>query len=79
MPGTGKTATTMEAIGCLKKKHRFSLIAINAMELTNPNLVYTIICEKISGKKVAPASAALFLDHFFKMQDKTRILKSFLS
>lgn len=37
-------------------------------------MVYTIIYEKITGKKVAPASAALFLDEFFKKRDKVKIL-----
>ena len=74
MPGTGKTATTMEVIRNLKAKYKFSFLAINAMQLTNPNLVYTIIYEKITGKKVAPASAALFLDEFFKKRDKGKIL-----
>ena len=49
MPGTGKTATTMEVIQGLKKNFKFSFQPINAMSLTNPNLVYTIIYEKITG------------------------------
>ena len=68
MPGTGKTATTMEVIRNLKEKYKFSFLSINAMQLSNPNLVYTIIYEKITGHKVAPASAALFLDEFFKVR-----------
>ena len=79
MPGTGKTATTMEVIRNLKSKYTFSFLAINAMQLTNPNLVYTIIYEKITGKKVAPASAALFLDEFFKKKDKLKILANALN
>jgi origin recognition complex subunit 1 len=45
MPGTGKTATTLEVIESLKKnkKLKFDFLHINAMQLTNPNLVYTII------------------------------------
>jgi Cdc6-like AAA superfamily ATPase len=45
MPGTGKTATTLEVIETLKKnkKLKFDFLHINAMQLTNPNLVYTII------------------------------------
>ena len=74
MPGTGKTATTMEVIRDLKKRFSFSFLPINAMSLTNPNLVYTIIYEKITGRKVPPASAALFLDEFFKKRDKAKIL-----
>jgi len=31
MPGTGKTATTMEVIRDLKSKYKFSFLSINAM------------------------------------------------
>ena len=79
MPGTGKTATTMEVIRNLKSKYKFSFLSINAMQLTNPNLIYTIMFEKITGKKVAPASAALFLDEFFKKRDKVKILNNVLN
>jgi hypothetical protein len=44
------------------------------MQLTNPNLVYTIIYEKITGRRVNPATAALFLDEFFKKKDKAKLL-----
>jgi Cdc6-like AAA superfamily ATPase len=72
MPGTGKTATTLEVIGTLREDRvKFSFLHINAMSLTNPNLVYTIIYESITGKRAPPASAALFLDEFFKKKDKT--------
>lgn len=79
MPGTGKTATTMEVIRNLKAKYKFSFLSINAMQLTNPNLIYTIMYEKITGKKVAPANAALFLDEFFKKRDKVKILNNALN
>ena len=79
MPGTGKTATTMEVIRNLKNKYKFSFLSINAMQLTNPNLVYTIIYESVTGRKVAPASAALFLDEFFKKRDKQKILSQALA
>ena len=46
------------------------------MSLTNPNLVYTIINEKITGRRVNPASAALFLDEYFKKKDKTSIIQA---
>ena len=42
------------------------------MALTNPNLVYTIIHESITGRRVNPANAALFLDEFFKKKEKTK-------
>ena len=76
MPGTGKTATTLEVIRSLltnqkskKPTNKFDFIHINAMSLTNPNLVYTILAEKIIGRRMNPHSAALFLDEFFKKKD----------
>lgn len=81
MPGTGKTATTLEVVQNLRKekKLKFEWLHINAMSLTNPNLVYTIIYESITGRRVAPASAALFLDEFFKKKDRQKLLKSELT
>ena len=75
MPGTGKTATTLEVIKSLlsQRKYKFDFLHINAMSLTNPNLVYTIMYESIVGRRVAPANAALFLDEFFKKRDKQKI------
>jgi Cdc6-like AAA superfamily ATPase len=74
MPGTGKTATTLEVIRNItqqfKGKKSFELIHINAMSLTNPNLVYTILAEKIIGRRMNPQTSALFLDEFFKRRDK---------
>lgn len=84
MPGTGKTATTLEVVKNLKheselkkgKVGKFQFIHINAMSLTNPNLVYTILNEKITGKRMNPTRAATFLDDFFKKRDKLKILRS---
>ena len=45
------------------------------MSLTNPNLVYTILNEKITGRRVNPTSSATFLDEFFKKKDKVKVLK----
>lgn len=82
MPGTGKTATTLEVVKKLqkeselkKKGYSFDFIHINAMSLTNPNLVYTILNEKITGRRVNPTSSATFLDEFFKKKDKIKVLK----
>ena len=58
-----------------KKGYSFEFIHINAMSLTNPNLVYTILNEKITGRRVNPTSSATFLDEFFKKKDKIKVLK----
>ena len=75
MPGTGKTATTLEVIQSLltSKKYKFDFLHINAMSLTNPTLVYTIIYESIVGRRVAPSNAALLLDEFFKKKEKINL------
>jgi Cdc6-like AAA superfamily ATPase len=77
MPGTGKTSTTLEVIKRLLKSqqgrghhNKFEFIHINAMSLSNPNLVYTILAEKIIGRRMNPQTSALFLDDFFKKKDK---------
>jgi origin recognition complex subunit 1 len=83
MPGTGKTATTLEVVKKLlkesetkkKSSQAFEFIHINAMSLTNPNLVYTILNEKITGRRVNPTSSATFLDEFFKKKDKVKVLR----
>ena len=60
-----------------KKIPSFDFIHINAMSLTNPNLVYTILAEKIIDKKMNPATASLFLDEFLKAKahEKPRIVE----
>ena len=45
------------------------------MSLTNPNLVYTILHENITGKRSNPAHSAAFLDEFFKRKDKLKVLQ----
>jgi origin recognition complex subunit 1 len=82
MPGTGKTATTLEIIKRFRttdfmrenKLRKFDFIHINAMSLSNPNLVYTVLHERITGKRTNPTSSAAFLDEFFKKKDKYKVL-----
>ena len=49
------------------------------MSLTNPNLVYTILAEKIIGRRMNPQLAALFLDDFFKKKDKKSIVQKHMT
>jgi origin recognition complex subunit 1 len=44
------------------------------MSMTNPNLVYTILHEKITGRRSNPTTSAAFLDEFFKKKDKIKVL-----
>jgi origin recognition complex subunit 1 len=86
MPGTGKTATTLEVVRRMQesfsrskaKKSKikpFKFIHINGMQLSNPNLVYSIIYEDITKQKATPAEAANFLDGYFSSKTK----KSYVS
>jgi origin recognition complex subunit 1 len=65
MPGTGKTASTLEVIRRMQPRLDFDFIHINAMSLTNPYLVYTVIYEAIVGRRVSPAVAAFHLKEYF--------------
>jgi origin recognition complex subunit 1 len=51
------------------------------MSLTNPNLVYTILCEKIIGRRMNPQSSAQFLSDFFKKSnsEKQSIVTKYMS
>lgn len=49
------------------------------MALTNPNLVYTVLAEKILGRKMNPQAAALFLDEFFRIRDKRKLLQRYMT
>jgi Cdc6-like AAA superfamily ATPase len=66
MPGTGKTASTLQVIYQLRKAVKFEFILINAMQLLNPNTVYTIIYEKLFNIRLSPKQAAIELDFHFK-------------
>ena len=71
MPGTGKTATTLEVINNMNNKKKnnkklFKFIHMNGMQLTNPNAIYSLIYKEITGEKAKPQSAAVCLDDYFK-------------
>lgn len=81
MPGTGKTATTVEIIQDFKKNkdtsendayQNFKFVKINGMSLTNPQYVYTILCQEILNKTCRPATAALLLENYFTLNKKKR-------
>ena len=73
MPGTGKTATTIEIINELKKDKNlpgFKFVQINGMSLSKPEEVYTILCNKILKKTYRPSTAAMLLENFFLNKKK---------
>lgn len=78
MPGTGKTATTLEVINRIgsdkKFRNKFKFIPINGMQLANPNQVYSAIYQSITERNCTPAVAAQFLDGFFNAKNKKRHL-----
>jgi len=47
MPGTGKTAVVLEALGNLKKECQFSLVHVNAMRLSAPVQVFREIADQL--------------------------------
>lgn len=55
VPGTGKTATVMEVIRCLRKQvtrddlPKFDFVEINGMRLTEPRQSYVHIYKQLTG------------------------------
>lgn len=51
MPGTGKTASVLEALRKFKLSpgHEFSFVHVNAMSLSHPGAVFADICRKVLG------------------------------
>lgn len=73
MPGTGKTATTLECIKKLnnERKKKFKFIHVNGMQLNNSSVMYSLIYKEITGQKHKPTTAAVLLDEYFKKKDKS--------
>ncbi len=71
VPGTGKTATVMEAVRKLKEHVRegdledFDFIEINGMRLTEPNQAYVQVWKKLTGQKVTADHANALLEKRF--------------
>lgn len=68
MPGTGKTATTLEVIKKIRNQqdYQFKFVYLNGMQYSNPSVIYSFIYQKITGQKIKPAAAAVLLDAYFK-------------
>ena len=78
-PGTGKTATVMEAIRTLRMYQEtgdvpdFDFIEINAMRLTEPNQAYVQLWKKMSGgEKLTSDHALAKLDAKFAAAESKR-------
>lgn len=77
VPGTGKTATVLEAIKLLtdeSKRQRktkgnpvrpFTFIEVNGLRFTDPYQVYSEIYQCLSGRRVSSKAAADALDNYF--------------
>lgn len=71
MPGTGKTATVTEVLRRLQDKvdagelPSFLPVEVNAMSLSHPFQLYSVLHTAVTGKRAAPARAATLLEAYF--------------
>jgi len=78
VPGTGKTASVYEVVRSLQSRSDsgqlppFHFVEVNGMRLQHPQQAYSIMWHAISGRLVAPKSAALLLDKHFASKDPDR-------
>lgn len=78
VPGTGKTATVRHVVAQLQREvsarevHAFDWIEINAMKLTAPNMVYSVLWQRLTELKQQPKKAQDLLDKRFKQRDPKR-------
>nr|XP_054764289.1 origin recognition complex subunit 1-like [Lytechinus pictus] len=79
VPGTGKTATTMEVLHWLKQDAeakdipKFKCVEVNGMRLTNPHQAYVHIIKSLTGKKATPEHAANLLEKLFSSSKATKM------
>ncbi|EJW86258.1 hypothetical protein WUBG_02832 [Wuchereria bancrofti] len=78
VPGTGKTATVLQAVRHLKASENFSgfnFVAVNAMELSDPKQIFVKIYQDLFSlkKKIAPKTARKKLNNIFQYHDKKRL------
>ncbi|XP_067141497.1 origin recognition complex subunit 1-like [Centruroides vittatus] len=71
VPGTGKTATVLEVIRCLKKAQDsgdlpdFHFVEINGMRMTDPHQCYVQLLKELTGQTLTPSHAADLLEKRF--------------
>ncbi|VDO36351.1 unnamed protein product [Onchocerca flexuosa] len=78
VPGTGKTATVLQAVRYLKASEKFpafDFVMVNAMELSDPKQIFVEIYRHLFSlkKKVAPKTARKKLNDIFQYRDKKRL------
>uniref|UniRef100_A0A915Q8D4 Origin recognition complex subunit 1 n=1 Tax=Setaria digitata TaxID=48799 RepID=A0A915Q8D4_9BILA len=77
VPGTGKTATVLQAVRHLKTKcfSAFDFVMVNAMELPDPNQIFVKIYQHLFSlkKKIAPKTARKKLNDTFQYRDRKRL------
>ncbi|KAL4002778.1 ATPase associated with various cellular activities (AAA) family protein [Acanthocheilonema viteae] len=78
VPGTGKTATVLQAVRHLKASENFpafDFVNVNAMELTNAKQIFVKIYQNLFNfkKKIAPKTARKKLNDIFRYRDKKRL------
>ena len=72
VPGTGKTATTQEAIAALRKEveednlPKFKYIELNGMRMTRPKQAYAAIWSQLTGEKRTADHASELLEEKFE-------------
>jgi Cdc6-like AAA superfamily ATPase len=79
LPGTGKTATVLECVRTLQTAHElgecppFQFVNVNGMALADPQQLYRIMYNALTGKAVVPAHAADMLEKLFSAQTAKRV------
>ncbi|VDK76408.1 unnamed protein product [Litomosoides sigmodontis] len=77
VPGTGKTATVLQAVRHMKASENliFDFVTVNAMELSDPKQIFVKIYQDLFNvkKKTAPKKARKKLNDIFRYRDKKRL------
>ena len=82
VPGTGKTATVMEAVRLLEETRddypEFNFYAMNGMRLTSPEQAYVEMWRLLTGERAPPEHAMKLLEARFSRAAPKRVTSIFL-
>jgi origin recognition complex subunit 1 len=82
VPGTGKTATVMEAVRLLEETRddypEFNFYSMNGMRLTSPEQAYVEMWRLLTGEKATPEHAMKLLEERFSRAAPKRVTSIFL-